>query len=39
MKFFETELKCSYIIELEKLEDERGFFLALGTEMNSKNKG
>ena len=26
MKFFETELKCSYIIELEKLEDERGFF-------------
>ena len=26
MKLFETELKCSYIIELEKLEDERGFF-------------
>ena len=26
MKFFETELKGSYIIKLEKLEDERGFF-------------
>ena len=26
MKFFETDLKGSYIIELEKLEDHRGFF-------------
>jgi dTDP-4-dehydrorhamnose 3,5-epimerase len=26
MKFFETDLKGSYIIELEKIEDERGFF-------------
>ena len=26
MKFLETELKGSYIIELEKSEDERGFF-------------
>ena len=26
MKFFETKLKGAYIIELEKLEDNRGFF-------------
>ena len=26
MKFYETELKGAYIIELEKFEDERGFF-------------
>lgn len=26
MKFFETKLKGSFIIEIEKLEDERGFF-------------
>jgi dTDP-4-dehydrorhamnose 3,5-epimerase len=26
MKFFETDLIGSYIIELEKVEDERGFF-------------
>jgi dTDP-4-dehydrorhamnose 3,5-epimerase len=26
MKFFETKLKGAYIIELERLEDERGFF-------------
>lgn len=26
MKFFETKLKGSYVIEIEKIEDERGFF-------------
>lgn len=26
MKFFETKLKGAYIIDLERLEDERGFF-------------
>jgi len=26
MKFYETELKGAYIIELEKFEDDRGFF-------------
>ena len=26
MKFNETKLKGAYIIELEKLEDERGYF-------------
>jgi len=26
MKFYETKLKGAYIIEIEKLEDERGFF-------------
>ena len=26
MKFIETELKGAYIIELEPIEDERGFF-------------
>ena len=26
MKFYETELKGAYMIELEKFEDERGFF-------------
>ena len=27
MKFFETDLDDAYIIELDKLEDNRGFFV------------
>ena len=38
MKFFETELKGSYIIELEKLEDERGFFTRVWDERIFQNK-
>ena len=26
MKFFETKLKGSFVINIEKIEDERGFF-------------
>ena len=39
MKFFETELKCSYIIELEKLEDERGFFTRIWDKKKMQDKG
>ncbi len=38
MKFFETNLKGSYIIELEKLEDERGFFTRIWDEEIFQNK-
>ena len=39
MKFFETELKGSYIIELEKLEDERGFFTRIWDKKKIQDKG
>ena len=39
MKFFETELKGSYIIELEKLEDERGFFTRIWDKKKMQDKG
>ena len=39
MKFFETELKGSYIIELEKLEDERGFFTRIWDKKIFQDKG
>ena len=39
MKFFETELKGSYIIELEKLEDERGFFTRIWDKKKFQSKG
>ena len=38
MKFVETSLKGSYIIELEKLEDERGFFTRMWDEEIFQNK-
>jgi dTDP-4-dehydrorhamnose 3,5-epimerase len=38
LKFFETNLKGSYIIELEKLEDERGFFTRIWDEEIFQNK-
>ena len=38
MKFFETNLKGSYIIELEKLEDERGFFTRVWDKKIFQNK-
>ena len=38
MKFFETEFKGCYIIELEKLEDERGFFTRVWDERIFHNK-
>ena len=39
MKFFETELKGSYIIELERLEDERGFFTRIWDKKRMQDKG
>jgi dTDP-4-dehydrorhamnose 3,5-epimerase len=38
LKFVETSLKGSYIIELEKLEDERGFFTRIWDEEIFQNK-
>ncbi len=43
MKFFETKLKGSFIIEMKKLEDERGFFARIWdqkkfVEMNLNSK-
>ena len=39
MKFFETDLKGSYIIELEKLEDHRGFFTRIWDKKIFQDKG
>ena len=39
MKFFETDLKGSYVIELEKLEDHRGFFTRIWDKKIFQDKG
>ncbi len=39
MKFAETKLKGAYILELEKLEDERGFLARTYCENEFKNSG
>ena len=39
MKFFETDLEDAYIIELEKLEDERGFFTRIWDKKIFKDRG
>ena len=39
MKFFETDLKGSYIIELEKLEDHREFFTRIWDKKIFQDKG
>ena len=39
MTFIETKLKGAFIIELEKLEDERGFFARSFCEHEFKNQG
>ena len=39
MKFFETDLEDAYIIELEKLEDERGFFTRIWDTKILKDRG
>ena len=39
LKFFETKLNGAYIIKLEKLEDERGFFARSWDKQIFENKG
>ena len=39
MKFYETELKGAYIIELEKFEDDRGFFTRMWDKKIMQDQG
>lgn len=39
MKFIETKLKAAYVIELEKIEDERGFFARSWCEKEFAERG